>query len=39
MQMRTPGRTGEIVPPGTNLTSADAGYQPPSLTEAALRRR
>jgi aryl-alcohol dehydrogenase-like predicted oxidoreductase len=28
-----------IVPPGTNLNPADAGYTPPSLTEPALRRR
>ncbi len=29
----------EIVPPGTTLSAADAGYQPPSLTEPFLRRR
>ena len=29
----------EIVPPGTTLRAADAGYQPPSLTDPALRRR
>lgn len=28
-----------IVPPGTNIRADDAGYQPPSLTDAALRRR
>ncbi|WP_164701681.1 aldo/keto reductase [Modestobacter sp. KNN46-3] len=28
-----------IVPPGTNISAADAGYQPPALTDAALRRR
>jgi len=28
-----------IVPPGTNLNPADAGYTPPSLTDPALRRR
>ncbi len=28
-----------IVPPGTNLNPADAGYTPPSLAEPALRRR
>ena len=28
-----------IVPPGTNLRADDGGYQPPSLTDAALRRR
>ncbi len=32
-------RIDEIVPPGTTLAAADAGYQPPSLTDAALRRR
>lgn len=32
-------RIDEIVPPGTNLNEADAGYQPPSLTDPALRRR
>jgi diketogulonate reductase-like aldo/keto reductase len=29
----------EIVPPGTTFTAADAGYQPPSLTDPRLRRR
>jgi len=29
----------EIVPPGTNLNPPDRGYEPPSLTDAALRRR
>ncbi|WP_045731051.1 aldo/keto reductase [Pseudarthrobacter chlorophenolicus] len=28
-----------IVPPGTTLNTADAGYQPPSLTDPARRRR
>jgi aryl-alcohol dehydrogenase-like predicted oxidoreductase len=32
-------RIDEIVPPGTNLNPADAGYTPPSLERAALRRR
>ncbi len=32
-------RIDEIVPPGTNLNPADAGYQPPALTDPALRRR
>jgi aryl-alcohol dehydrogenase-like predicted oxidoreductase len=32
-------RIDEIVPPGTNLNPADAGYQPPSLTDARQRRR
>ena len=29
----------EIVPPGVTLNRADAGYQPPSLENPALRRR
>jgi aryl-alcohol dehydrogenase-like predicted oxidoreductase len=32
-------RIDEIVPPGTNLNAADRGYQPPSVTDASLRRR
>ncbi|XNL29686.1 aldo/keto reductase [Longispora sp. K20-0274] len=32
-------RIDEIVPPGVNLNPADAGYEPPSITDAALRRR
>ena len=32
-------RIDEIVPPGTNFSPADAGYQPPSLTQASRRRR
>ena len=32
-------RIDEIVPPGTNLNPADAGYTPPSLEHASLRRR
>ena len=28
-----------IVPPGTNLNPDDAGYAPPALTDATLRRR
>jgi aryl-alcohol dehydrogenase-like predicted oxidoreductase len=28
-----------IVPPGTNIRADDVGYQPPSITDAALRRR
>jgi aryl-alcohol dehydrogenase-like predicted oxidoreductase len=32
-------RIDEIVPPGTNLNQADRGYQPPSLSDASLRRR
>ena len=29
----------KIVPPGTNLTPADRGYEAPALTAPALRRR
>jgi aryl-alcohol dehydrogenase-like predicted oxidoreductase len=32
-------RIDQIVPPGTTLNTADAGYQPPSLTDPAARRR
>ena len=32
-------RIDAIVPPGTNLNPADAGYQPPALTDPRLRRR
>jgi aryl-alcohol dehydrogenase-like predicted oxidoreductase len=32
-------RIDEIVPPGTNLNPADAGWQPPALASKALRRR
>jgi aryl-alcohol dehydrogenase-like predicted oxidoreductase len=32
-------RIDEIVPPGTDLNPADAGYLPPSITDAARRRR
>jgi aryl-alcohol dehydrogenase-like predicted oxidoreductase len=32
-------RIDEIVPPGTNFTPADAGYQPAALTQAWRRRR
>jgi aryl-alcohol dehydrogenase-like predicted oxidoreductase len=32
-------RIDEIVPPGTNLNGPDRGYEPPSLTKPALRRR
>jgi aryl-alcohol dehydrogenase-like predicted oxidoreductase len=32
-------RIDRIVPPGTTLNTADAGYQPPSLTDPAARRR
>jgi aryl-alcohol dehydrogenase-like predicted oxidoreductase len=32
-------RIDEIVPPGTNFSYADAGWTPPALEDAALRRR
>jgi len=32
-------RIDEIVPPGTNVNAADAGWTPPALEHAALRRR
>ena len=32
-------RIDEIVPPGTNLNPADAGWDPPALADPALRRR
>jgi aryl-alcohol dehydrogenase-like predicted oxidoreductase len=32
-------RIDEIVPPGTNFNPADAGYTPPALADASLRRR
>jgi aryl-alcohol dehydrogenase-like predicted oxidoreductase len=32
-------RIDEIVPPGTNFSWGDAGYQPPALTESWRRRR
>jgi aryl-alcohol dehydrogenase-like predicted oxidoreductase len=32
-------RIDEIVPPGTTLNPPDRGYEPPSLTDPALRRR
>ena len=32
-------RIDEIVPPGTTLNDADAGYVPPAIAEASLRRR
>ena len=32
-------RIDEIVPPGTNLNSPDRGWEPPSLTDPARRRR
>jgi aryl-alcohol dehydrogenase-like predicted oxidoreductase len=32
-------RIDEIVPPGTNFSRADAGWTPPAVEDAALRRR
>jgi len=32
-------RIDELVPPGTDLNVADAGWTPPALADAALRRR
>jgi aryl-alcohol dehydrogenase-like predicted oxidoreductase len=32
-------RIDEIVPPGTNFSLADAGWTPPALADASLRRR
>ena len=32
-------RIDELVPPGTNVNPGDAGYLPPSLTDATTRRR
>ncbi|HET7430711.1 MAG TPA: aldo/keto reductase [Nocardioides sp.] len=32
-------RIDEIVPPGTTLNDADAGYVPPAIADATLRRR
>jgi hypothetical protein len=31
-------RIDQIVPPGVNLNPADAGWQPPALTDPAARR-
>jgi aryl-alcohol dehydrogenase-like predicted oxidoreductase len=32
-------RVDEIVPPGKNFSQADAGWTPPALADASLRRR
>jgi aryl-alcohol dehydrogenase-like predicted oxidoreductase len=32
-------RIDQVVPPGTTLNPADAGWQPPAVTDPALRRR
>jgi hypothetical protein len=31
-------RIDQLVPPGTNVNAADAGYEPPSLAPRARRR-
>jgi aryl-alcohol dehydrogenase-like predicted oxidoreductase len=33
------GEIDKIVPPGVTLSARDQGYQPPSLTDPARRRR
>jgi len=32
-------KVDEIVPPGTNVNPADAGYEPPAIADPSLRRR
>jgi hypothetical protein len=32
-------RIDAIVPPGVTINEAEAGWQPPALTDASLRRR
>ena len=32
-------RIDEIVPPGRDINPADAGYTPPAVADASLRRR
>src|SRR5205085_1158561 len=32
-------RIDELVPPGTNLNEADAGWTPPAVADPSLRRR
>ncbi len=32
-------RIDAIIPPGTNVNPVDAGYQPPAVTDARVRRR
>jgi aryl-alcohol dehydrogenase-like predicted oxidoreductase len=39
LDAKTMDRIDEIVPPGTTLNPADAGYQPPSIAQPAERRR
>ena len=39
LSAETLDRIDEIVPPGTNFSVADAGYTPPAIADAKLRRR
>jgi aryl-alcohol dehydrogenase-like predicted oxidoreductase len=39
LDQATLDRIDEIVPPGTNLNPADAGWAPPEITDSRLRRR
>jgi diketogulonate reductase-like aldo/keto reductase len=39
LEQATLDRIDEIVPPGTNISLADAGWAPPEITESRLRRR
>ncbi len=32
-------RIDEIVPPGSTISAIDAGYLPPAIVDASLRRR
>ena len=38
MLLKALDRIDALVPPGTNVNAADAGYQPPSLSRKARRR-
>jgi aryl-alcohol dehydrogenase-like predicted oxidoreductase len=39
LDQATLDRMDEIVPPGTNVNPADAGWAPPEITDSRLRRR
>jgi aryl-alcohol dehydrogenase-like predicted oxidoreductase len=39
LDQATLDRIDQIVPPGTNLNPADAGWAPPEITDSRLRRR
>jgi aryl-alcohol dehydrogenase-like predicted oxidoreductase len=39
LDQATLDRIDQIVPPGTNVNPADAGWAPPEITESRLRRR